>query len=148
MGPLGRLFLGTGELPAEVRDELEAEGLVLLEEGLSGSVRYRKFRAPGRRFNRKVTPVRIGVGVSEGRLAGYCASGRGKLIDSRWDSPQLAALDVSFDGGDKVDFHIDYSRMSAAEADEVCGEVTIRVKTPKAAELAETVQARLAGAQG
>ena len=147
MGFLGRLILGTGELPAGVRSELESEGLVLAEEGLSGSVRYRNFRAPGRRFDRKVTPVRVGIGVSEDRLAAYCASGRGELMNSSWDSPQLAALDVSFDGGNKVDFHVDYSRMPAAEAGEVSGEVTVRVKTPKAAQLAEAVQARLPSAR-
>ena len=68
-------------------------------------------------------------------------------MDSRWDSPQLAALDVSLDGTDTVDFHVDYSRMPAADADGVSGEVTIRVKTPRAAQLAEAVQARLSSAQ-
>ncbi len=147
MGFLGQIFLGTGELPTAIRSELESECLVLAEEGLSGSVRYSNFKAPGKRFNGKVTPVRIGVGVSEVRIVAFCASGRGKLMNSRWDSTQLAALDVSFDGRKTVDFHIDYSRLPAVDAGGVSGEVTIRVRTQEAARLAEAVQARLPSAR-
>lgn len=146
MGFLGRLFLGTGELPAEVRAELEGEGLVLVEEGLSGSLRYSHFRAPGRRFNGKVTPERMGLGISEIRAVMYCRSGRAELIDSPFDSPRLAAVTVSLAGEDKVDVRIDYDLMPDTEATGISGQITIRLKTPRATMVAEALHARLPGA--
>ncbi|MEP7022739.1 MAG: hypothetical protein ABJB47_02785 [Actinomycetota bacterium] len=35
------VFLGAGQLPADLPASLTAEGIVLLEEGLHGSVTYR-----------------------------------------------------------------------------------------------------------
>lgn len=45
---LYRLF-GVGKVPAQLGAELRSEVIVLLEEGISGSVTYLDFRAPGRR---------------------------------------------------------------------------------------------------
>jgi hypothetical protein len=38
MGMLRRLFLGDAHLPADLRARLEAEGMLLVDEDLSGSV--------------------------------------------------------------------------------------------------------------
>ena len=46
------LLLGGGELKSKLKAELEAEGLVLVEERLKGSIRYTHFKAPGKRFHR------------------------------------------------------------------------------------------------
>jgi hypothetical protein len=67
-GWLGRLLLGSGKLRPELRAELESEGLVLLEEGVPGSVRYTHFKAPGRSFHGKVTPERMAIGISRERF--------------------------------------------------------------------------------
>src|SRR5688572_31667384 len=82
MGLLGTLLLGNGTLRETLRKELEAEGLVRIEEQLRGSVRYEHFKAPGKRFHGKITPQRIGLGISETRVVAYCRSGRAKLMDS------------------------------------------------------------------
>lgn len=42
-----RLF-GVGKIPANVMAEIEQEGILLLDEGVKGSVTYRNFHAPGR----------------------------------------------------------------------------------------------------
>lgn len=137
---LGRLLLGDGTLKPEVRDELEAEGLVLVEEGLSGSVRYRHFKAPGRRFHGKITPERLGIGISERRLVVYCRSGRAELIDSPFGEPRLEALEVELHTDDAVDFRVDYDRMGEPK---ISGEITIRARTPKAPMIVEELRARL-----
>ncbi len=132
MGFLGRLFLGTGELPAEECDALRAEGLVLLEEGVSGSIRYDHFKAPGKRFNGKVTPQRMGFGISEKRVVVYCRSGRAELIDSPFDSPGFDAVSVSLKSSDELQIRIDYDEMSDAEAAGVSGVIAINLKTSNA----------------
>ncbi len=145
MGFLGRLFLGNGELPAEVREELESEGLMLVEEGLSGSIRYSHFKAPGKRFNGKITPERMGLGVSEQRLVIYCRSGRAELIDSPFSSPRLAAVDLSLVDEDRLSISIDYDQMPDAESAGVSGQITIRLNTTRAPEVVAVLQARLSG---
>ena len=140
MAFLARLLLGNGKLKQELRAELEAEGLVLIEEGLSGSVRYKHFKAPGRRFHGKVTPERLGVAISRERFAVYCRSGRVKLIDTPFSEPRLSALDVSLEGSDTVLIRIDYDRLDVPK---VSGEIRILVTTPNASTIVEQLQHRL-----
>ncbi|HVF52107.1 MAG TPA: hypothetical protein VNC78_00710 [Actinomycetota bacterium] len=140
MSLFAKLFLGNGQLKPELRAALESEGLVVLEEGLPGSVRYKHFKAPGKRFHGKVTLQRIALGISKQRLVVYCRSGRAKLIDTPFADPRLSAIDVSLDGNDTVAIRIDYSRVNVPD---VSGEITITAKSPNAADIVEQLQARL-----
>ncbi len=141
MSWLGKLFLGNGTLKPELRSELEAEGLVLIEEGLPGTIRYKHFRAPGRRFNGKVVAERFGLGISEERFVVYCRSGRAELMDSPFTSPNLRALDVSLEGDDVVALHVDYDRLDEPG---VSGELTVRAHTARATEIVALLRARIA----
>ena len=140
MGFLGKLLLGGGKLKPEMHAALESEGLVLIEEGLSASVRYTHFKAPGKRFHGKVTPERVGIGISRERVAVYCRGGGAKLIDSRFSSPNFDWVDIGLDGDDEVSFRIDYDR---ADVMDVAGQIEIRVKTPTAARIVDELRARL-----
>lgn len=140
MGFLGKLLLGDGRFKPDLRAALASEGVVIMEEGLAGSVRYRHFKAPGRRFHRKVTVERIALAVTEERLAVYCRSGRAKLIDSAFSEPRLAAVHVSLHDGDTVSIRVDYDR---AGVPKVSGEIEIRAATPNAVHVVEHLKARL-----
>ena len=137
---LAKFRLGNGRLDPELRAALEAEGLVLIEEGLQGSVRYRRFKAPGRRHDGKVTGERIGLAISETRFVVYCRSGSTKLIDASFSDPRLSVLDASLEGNDTVSLKIDYDR---AGVPEVSGEIRIVVRTPNAPAIVDQLRARL-----
>lgn len=141
MGFLTRLFLGDGRLAPELKAELEAEGLVLIEEGMTGSVRYDHFKAPGKRFNGKVTGICAGLGMSEQRLVIYCHSGRVELADSPWSSPRWEAATVSQDG-ERIVIEVDYDRMP--DSPKVSGQIAIRMNTPNAASIVDQLRSRLA----
>jgi hypothetical protein len=141
VGAFDMFRIGDGALKPELRSELESEGLVLAEEGLSGSVRYTHFKAPGRRFHGKVTKERIALGVSETRLVVYCRSGSAKLIDTPFDNPRAHLLEVYVEDGSVV-FRIDYDRV---QEDRVSGVVRILAATPNAERIAGEVAGRLAG---
>ena len=141
MGLFTKLLLGNGTLKPSLRAELESEGVVLIEEGLVGSIKYSNFKAPGKRFNGKITGECFGLGISERRLALYCRSGRVKLIDQPFTEPRLSAIDVSLDGEDRVAMLIDYDRI---EVPRVSGQMTIRARTPNAARVVEELISRLA----
>jgi hypothetical protein len=140
VGFFTKLLLGKGTLKPSLRAALESEGVVLIEEGLPGSIRYSNFKAPGKRFKGKITGECFGLGISTKRLALYCRSGRVKLIDQPFTEPRLSALDVSLDGDDGVALRIDYDR---AAVPRVSGQMTIRARTPNAARVVEELLARL-----
>ena len=143
MGFLTRLLLGTGELKPELKAALEAEGLVLLEEGLIGSIRYRHFKSPGRRMHGKVTGECMGIGVSRKRVAVYCRSGRAKLIDTEFANPRWDWVEVGLHGDDRVEFAIDYDKQD--EEPKISGQLTIRARTRNAARIVEELRARISG---
>ena len=140
MGVFDRFRLGDGSLTPELRAAIEAEGLVLIEEGLSGKLRYDNFKAPGKRFHGKVSVERLAVGISEHRLAVYCRSGSVELIDSPFEEPRLGLIEVTAEAGDELVIRIDYGRFDEPE---VSGMITITAETPRAAEIAEQVRARV-----
>ncbi len=144
MGLFTKLRLGDGALKPELRAALESEGVVLVEEGLPGSITYEHFKAPGRRHHGKVVGEGLGLGFSEQRLALYCRSGSVKLIDKPFTEPQLSALEVSLERDDTVALRIDYDR---AAVPKVSGQMTSRAVTLNAASVVEQLSARL-GPQG
>jgi hypothetical protein len=51
---LFRLF-GLGKIPKSQRSRLENEGIVLVDEGVPASIKYRNYRAPGKYFKYKTS---------------------------------------------------------------------------------------------
>jgi hypothetical protein len=143
MSFLGRLFLGTGKLPPPVRAALEAEGLLAIEEGVSGRIGYTRFKAPGKHFHGKVTWERLALALSERRFVVYCRSGRAELIDSPYSSSGWDMVELAAEEDDRLVIRVDYDRDSAPE---VSGQVAITARTKRAAEIADQVHRRIATA--
>lgn len=137
------LLLGGGELKPKLKGELEAEGLVLVEEKLKGSIRYTRFKAPGKRFHGKVVPLRLAIGISERRLVIYGGWTSSEIVDSPFDSPRFRAIDIELEGANAIVLHVDYSRMDTAEAAGVSGEITIKMRTTNAARIVEQIRTRM-----
>jgi hypothetical protein len=135
-----RLLLGSGRFKDGLRAELEAEGIEFLGEGVGGSIRYTKFKAPGRRSDGKVQPHRFAVAITRERFVVYCRSGAAELVDSPWDSPNFGWLDMEVtDDGGRLILTVDYDRANRAD---VAGQVAIHLKTPSADLIASQVEAR------
>ena len=138
MSFLGRIFLGTGTFKAELRAELEAEGVALIVEGVPGKIRYAHFKAPGKRFNGKVTLVRLALAVTEERFVVYSNSGKAELIDSAYSSPNWQMADLAAEP-DRLEIRVDYDR---SDISDVSGQITITANTDRAREIAEQIRAR------
>ena len=136
---LAKLFLGNGTLRPELRRALEAEGLVRIDERLSGSVRYDHFKAPGKRFHGKITPERIGFAMSEARVVAYCRSGRAKLVDTPYTSPRFGMVTISAED-DTLELLVDYDR---GDEPKYAGKVKIRMEHPDAAAVARDMNERI-----
>ena len=68
-----KLF-GWGKIPEAMLPLLKEEGIVLGEEGLSGSVYFKNFRAPGKRFYRKVSWFTGSIVLTKKRLVAWTYS--------------------------------------------------------------------------
>lgn len=136
-----RLLTGSGRFPAHVRQRLEAEGLVALEEGLPGSVTYKRYRAPATRYGWRRAAITAAVALTERRIV---VQPRGStILDVPYDHPDIAALAARAEDGRLV---LSYEA-SAFHLDRA-GTVELRLRTPRAGHVAAELARRLRRAAG
>jgi hypothetical protein len=82
-----------GRLPKQALPALESEGIVLLEEGLRGSVTLRNYRAPGRFHGYKKSIFAGSLVLTEQRFAGFAFSK--PVINIPLHDDRLHALEMS-----------------------------------------------------
>ena len=88
---LYRLF-GVGGLPREVEEQIEREGVVLRDDGIRGSVTFRRYRAPGRYHGWKRSGFTGSLVLTRQHFLAFKYSQ--PIIGVAWDDDKLAALDV------------------------------------------------------
>jgi len=59
-----KFLLGSATMPANLRSSLEAEGITFLAEGLTGSITYRNYRAPGKYYGIAKQGTAGAIGIS------------------------------------------------------------------------------------
>jgi hypothetical protein len=133
---LRRLLAGSGQFPAELRTALEAEGIMALDEGLRGSITYRKYRAPGRYSSFRKEATSGAVAVTGQRLVVW--AGHGKHIDVPLVHPSRALIEVGLDAPDRIHFRYDAATFSQSRS----GTVEIRLRTERAGHLVELLNRR------
>ncbi len=112
---LHRLF-GAGRIPKAMLPILQQEGIVLLDEGIGGSIIFRNFRAPGKRYSYRSNWFTGSLVLTGIRFAGFQYSK--PIINVPLEEKWLNELDcsvrrektlsVSFDSSA---FHEDWSGM-------------------------------------
>lgn len=86
-------LFGFGKLPTAMAPILRSEGIVLLDEGVKGSVTLRKFRAPGRFHSYKNSRFAGSVVFTELRFAAFAFSR--PIINVPVNDDRLNLLDLS-----------------------------------------------------
>jgi len=87
IGLLRRLFLSKGRFPADVREELDRERLVLIAEGIPGRLT--------RAGSRKAGTV-VSLAITQQRLVIFTLGE--SLVDVTWDSGDASHLDLTTEG--------------------------------------------------
>ena len=82
-----------GRVPKKALPALESEGIVLLDEGLRGSITLRNFRAPGRIHSLKKSILVGSLVITGQRFAGFAFSK--PLINIPLHDDRLRALELS-----------------------------------------------------
>jgi hypothetical protein len=119
-----------GGLPEKVRAELEAEGLLLLEERLEGDVSYRHYEAMGQRPRSGHQSTIAALALTERRLVvqgtqGFQLQARPGPVTSSVEEPGV--LTLTYEAGDI------YPTRS--------GSVELRLRTPRANDIHARLQA-------
>jgi hypothetical protein len=128
-----RLF-GIGKIPPPLMAELQAEGLVVFDEGVKGSVTYRDFSAPGKRFLWKRQGFAASIALTKERLVAIAFSNF--LINVPLTDERIHKLNYSVGSNgawfvkfDASLFHADWS-----------GTIEYRFKTDEAQRLMELLR--------
>ncbi|KZS65956.1 hypothetical protein [Mycobacterium ostraviense] len=93
MAVIFRRMFGIGKLPADLRDQLEAEGLIYLEEYVAVTRRFTG-AIPGLRASHSIASYPGALAFTEQRVLGTLSSLpklAGRAVDVRWDAPQTGA---------------------------------------------------------
>jgi len=133
---LGRLLLGSGTLPDDLRAELVAEGLDQEEEGIRGTVTYRRYRAPRRRAGWRREWIRAALAITDRRLL-VAIRGR-RFLDVPWDDPRLEQMELGIDGD-----HLLIAFDPGLFDDRRSGRVELRLATAHPRLALEQVRARM-----
>jgi hypothetical protein len=122
---LYRLF-GVGKVPGKLRATLESEGLIMFEEGLRGSITYRRYRAPGKWFWWRKNGFSGSLAITGKRVVGFAFSQ--PVINAVFDDPRYEKLHFTVEDDNCLcasfeasDFHDDRS-----------GSVALRFRTQQA----------------
>jgi hypothetical protein len=115
-----------GKIPVPIAAALKDEGVLLLDEGLRGSVTYRGFRAPGKRFSYKRKGYVGSIILTEVRLLGLGYSST--IIDVPLTDQRLRRMQFSVEGSDVLLVTFD----AALFHDDWSGSIEYRFRTPQA----------------
>ena len=115
-----------GRLPRQTLPALESEGIVLLEEGLRASVKFRNFRAPGRFHTYKSSIFAGSLVLTEQRFAGFAFSK--PVINVGLHDDRLRALEISVPRDGVLSVHFDPAVFDIQSS----GSVEFRFRTKKA----------------
>lgn len=117
---------GLGKIPKAMVPVLEQEGIIMKEEGISGSVTFRNFRAPWKRYGYRRNWFLGSIVITEKRFAAFQFSK--PIINVSLEKDHLDKLRRTLEGEDTLcvqfdaaDFHEDWS-----------GAIACRFTTPDA----------------
>lgn len=134
MNPILRLLCGSGRIREPLRGELTAAGLVLLEEGLTGSIAFRHYRGPHCDGSDGIKGTTGSIAVTPYRLVVW--TGRHKHIDVPLGGPpgpRTEYVSVGVDDSGRIVFGYDAARFHPDRR----GTVRVRLRTPRAVPIAQ-----------
>jgi len=129
------MLLGDGRVPDELRNQLSSEGLLLLDERLTGSLTFRDYRSPTRRSGVEKIMVGGAIGISRRRVVVWISGGKpsvkGKHMDVPLEDPRLRGMDIVAETPEKICLAYDPHEFRA----DTSGRVEVRFTTSRAAEI-------------
>ncbi len=133
---LYRLF-GVGKLPAPLLSQLQAEGIILFDDGIKGSVTYRDFRKPGKVDGWRRQWFSGAIVLTKLRLLALRSTN--PVINVPLTDQRLRSMRYSLEGDDRLCVSFDASLFHS----DWSGTVEYRFRTPQAAQLLQLLQQQI-----
>ena len=130
---LYRLFK-SGRVPTDSMEQIQAEGVVLMEEGIGGSITFRNFRAPGRRHGFKKSWFSGSIVLTHQHLLAFAFSR--PVIGVAWNYRKISRLKCV--ARDRKTLSISYD--ASVFNDDWSGDVEVRYSTPTAQIIARNIR--------
>ncbi len=137
---LYRLF-GLGKIPRDAIDQIEKEGIVLQDEGLSGSVTFQRFRAPGKYYGWRRNWFSGSVVLTQEHFLAFQYSR--PIIGVSWSDEKIKKLEVRLENENTLFVGFEASTFQA----EASGDIEIRMSTPLAEDLSKHIECKIAEIQ-
>jgi hypothetical protein len=133
VGFFRRLFMSSGRFSEEMRTQLVGEGVVVMEEGLKGSITWRHYRSRNRRSNWARKGTYASIALTSERLVVW-ALGHPQ-IDVPLRHQLIRAIEASVDKPGRLLLAFD----AHAFHEDTSGRIEVRLNTEQADHLAELV---------
>jgi len=122
---LYRLFK-IGGIPKKLRPVLEAEGMVVVDEGIGGWVITKDVKGPGKRFKHRMEGFSGFLAITQKRIIAYTYWKR--QINSSVEDPRISALHADLSSSQSIVLSFE----SSAFRDDWQGIIKLHFKTSKA----------------
>ena len=134
---LYRLFK-IGKTSDRAMHQAQKEGVILHVEGISGSVTFIDFLAPGKSYNRKCNWFSGSIVLTQQHLMAFKYTK--PVIGLPWDDDRTRQLNCFLEGEDKLCIAFD----AASFNDKWSGDIEVRYTTPMAQSLLENIEQNIA----
>jgi hypothetical protein len=132
-----RLFR-VGRIPEQLKAQMEAEGIVLQDEGFSGSTTYRNFHRPGQTSGWRRVWYTAALTITQTRLVGLAFSS--PIIDAPFTDERTHRFNVSPEKPDTLLIAFDASLFH----DDWSGSIEYRFRTSQAQAFLDALKVRIA----
>lgn len=129
-------FPRPGKLPQDMRPILEQEGIELIAEGVRGSVRFKNFRAPGKRYPGRINGFTGSLVLTGRRFAAFTSLR--SIVDLPFDDARFGQLFCSLRGEQTLSVRFDPALFNRQHS----GSIEIRINTPLASSFLGRLKAR------
>jgi hypothetical protein len=141
MGIFARWARPKGRLPDDLRSQLAAEGILVIEEGVPATIIFSHYRAPGRRGNWRGNYL-LAFAMTERRLLVYGATPDRRppspFVNVSWDQARAGGLRALLDDG-SLRLCYDISALYPDRA----GQAEVRLRTGQAPAALAAAEAKL-----
>ncbi|MEO6656469.1 MAG: hypothetical protein ABIO36_10345 [Pyrinomonadaceae bacterium] len=131
-------FASFNKLPAALMAELQSEGIILMNEAIRGTITYRDFRAPGKRFLYKKSAFISTIAITKTRL--LATSYSNVAINVPYSDGRFRSMQFSIEDGPKLGVAFDASLFQPKWS----GSIEYRFKTPNAEKFLDEIQKQIA----
>ena len=133
---LYRIF-GVGGIPKDAISQIRIEGLLLSDEGIGGSITFKKFRAPGKYSGWRRNWFSGSLVLTRKHFLAFRYSS--PIIGVAWDDERIKKLNCSLESNNKLHIQFDASTFN----DDWSGEIEVRYSTTLARSFLQKISQKI-----